>query len=271
MRFSKKNNLVILFAVVLIAVIFMLFTRGAKQKPLEGSVRRGVTPAAGFFSGVGFWFNDKFSFVSEIGNLKNQNKELFEENLKLKGKLAELEEVEQENKEIRQQIDLAPRDKYSLISALVVGKDLRSQSEEIHLNRGRRDGVKEQMAVVVGEGVLIGKVSKVFETSCDVELLINRSSKVNAEIVKNGSKGIARGQFGTSLVLDMIPQTVKIEHGDTIITSGVGGLLPRGLLIGYTQEATPTSDQLFQKTSLILPVQFDKIRMVWIVEAGKVQ
>ncbi len=269
MKLSKKNNIVVLFVVILFVVILMLLTRGSKNKPLEEPVRRSLTPTAGFFSNIGFWFDDKFSFVKEMGGLKKQNQQLFEEIINLKGRLARIEEIEKENEELRAQIELAPRDKFSLISAMVIGKDLKNQEETAHLNRGKKDGIKEQMAVIVGEGILVGKVSRVFKTSCDVELLINRASKINAEIVKNGARGIARGQFGTSLVLDMIPQTVKIERGDTVITSGIGGLLPRGLLIGYTQSATPTSDQLFQKTSLILPSQMDKLMVVWIVEGEK--
>lgn len=269
MKLSKKSNLAILCIVILVVVIFMFLGRNARNKPLEGPVRRVSTPVAGFFAGIGVWADEKFSFVTEIGSLKRQNKELFQESANLKGRLARLEDVERENEELREQINLAPRDKYSLISALVVGKDLKDQNEVIHLNRGKRDGVKNHMAVIVGEGVIIGKVSKVFETSCNVELLINRNSKINAEITKVSAKGIARGQFGTSIVLDMIPQAIKIEHGDSVITSGVGGLLPRGLLIGYTQDATPTSDQLFQKTSLIIPFRIDKLRVVWVVESEK--
>ncbi len=250
-------------------MILMFFNRNAKNKPLESPIRSAANPVAKFFSGIGVWSDDKFSFLTEIGSLKNQNKTLFEDNAKLKAKIAKLEDVEKENEELRNQIKLAPREKYSLISALVVGKDLKDQGEMIHLNRGKKDGIKEQMAVIVGEGIFIGKVLEVFENSCDVELLINRNSKINAEIIKTGAKGIARGQFGTSIVLDMIPQAVKIEHGDAVITSGVGGILPRGLLIGYTQEPIPTSDQLFQKTSLILPFQLDKLRVVWIVDGKK--
>ncbi len=265
MKLSKRSNITILFIVIFLTMIIMFFGRKSDKKPLESSVRSATNPIAGFFSGVGLWVDDKFSFVVEIGNLKKENKSLFEENINLKANIARLEDMENENEELRNQIDLAPREKYSLISALVVGKDLKEQGEMIHLNKGGKDGIKEQMAVIVGEGIFVGKVSEVFEKSCNVELLINRNSKINAELIKAETKGIARGQFGTSIVLDMIPQAVKIEQGDTVITSGVGGLLPRGFLIGYTQEATPTADQLFQKTSLVLPFQPDELRAVWVV------
>jgi rod shape-determining protein MreC len=269
MRLLKKNNLAIFSLVVLVAMICMFLGRNAKNKPLETSVRSATSPIARFFSGIGVWADDKFSFVTNISNLKKENKELFEENLIIKARNARLADVEKENEELRKQIDLAPREKYSLISALVVGKDLKEQNETIHLDKGKKDGVKEHAAVIVGEGVFVGRVSEVFETSCNVELLINANSKINAEVVGPGARGIARGQFGNSIVLDMIPQALKVEREDAVITSGVGGLLPRGLLIGYTQDMTPTADQLFQKTSLILPFQIDKLRVVWIIEGEK--
>lgn len=269
MKLSKKNNLAILFIVILCALIFMFLGRNAKNKPLENAVRTTTSPVARFFSGIGIWADDKFSFITDISSLKKENKALFEENLAIKAKNAKLADVEKENEELRKQIDLAPREKYSLISALVVGKDLKNQTETIHLDKGAKDGIKEQAAVIVGEGIFVGRVSEVFDNSCNVELLINANSKINAEVVGSGAKGIARGQFGTSIVLDMIPQALKVEREDAVITSGVGGLLPRGLLIGYTQDMTPTADQLFQKTSLILPFQIDKLRMVWVVEGEK--
>lgn len=269
MNFSKRSSVGILIAVILIAVIAMFLNRKNQEKPLESVVRKASAPPATFFSKFGSWTSDKFSFLTEIGTLKRDNQNLFEENVNLKAQIAKLEDVKNENNELRAQIELAPREEFELTSAFLIGRDLDLQSEVVHLNRGKRDGIEEQMAVIIGDGVLIGKVIKVLEASCDVELLISRSSKVNAEIVKKETKGIARGQFGTSIVLDMIPQAIKIEKGEPIITSGVGGILPRGLLIGYTQEATPTADQLFQRSTLELPFQMDKLRMVWIVTGIK--
>lgn len=256
--------------IVVLGMLFLaIFFRDQKQKPLEGMFQVITKPVAGFFSAAGGWTGEKFSFFGSIGELKSENEKLLEENLSLKSQLAKLKDVKNENYELRKQIDLAPRDAYKLEAAIMIGKDMSGQSEFVYIDKGSKQGIKEHMAVIVDEGILIGKVTKAFPTTSQVELLFSKNSKVNAEIVESGAKGIVKGQYGTAVVLDMIPQTFEINKGDSIITSGVGNLLPRGLLIGYAQDPTPTPDQLFQQASLVFPVQLETVRMVWVVKGTR--
>jgi rod shape-determining protein MreC len=67
--------------------------------------------------------------------------------------------------------------------------------------------------------------------------------------------------------MEMIPQTADLKKGQTVITSGLGGGLPRGLLIGYIEDYQMTVDQLFQTASLKLPVDFKSLRMIWVVKS----
>jgi len=69
--------------------------------------------------------------------------------------------------------------------------------------------------------------------------------------------------------MDLIPQASEVKEGQTVITSGLGGIYPRGLLIGYVQKTEITVDQLFQKASLNLPIDFKNLRMVWIIKNAK--
>lgn len=269
MKTTLKKNGIILIIVVLGMLLLSIFFRDQKQKPLEGMFQWTTKPVSKFFSAAGGWMGEKFSFFGSIGELKSENERLLEENLSLKSQLAKLKDVRKENDELRNQIGLAPHDAYKLEAAVMIGKDMSGQSEFVYIDKGSKQGIKEYMAVIVGEGILIGKVAKVFPTTSQVELLFGKNSKVNAEIVESGAKGIVRGEYGTAVVLDMIPQTFEINKGDSVITSGVGSLLPRGLLIGYAQEPVPTPDQLFQQASLVFPIQLETVRVVWIIKGTK--
>jgi len=265
---AKKKATKFYVALAIAAIIFFIFNN-AQQKPGESIVHSASKPFAKFFSNSARWFNRQYEFFSSIGSMKKENEALQDENIRLKSQIVSLGDVKNENLELRKQIELAPRDEYDLKPAMVIGRDLSGTTDNLMIDVGLTQGIKDQMAVVVNEGVLIGKVKKAMRSTSYVEFLTSNESRVNAEILETGAKGIARGQFGTSVTLDMIPQTVEIKKGDSVITSGIGSILPRGLLIGYTQDAYPTPDQLFQQTSLVTPIDYRSIRVVWIVLSEK--
>ncbi|MFW5885136.1 MAG: rod shape-determining protein MreC [Patescibacteria group bacterium] len=261
---KKIINYAVLF--VIVVLVLFLFLNTADKKPLQSSVQWAVSPVANFFSGAGYWFKDKTNFFTSIGELKDQNGELYKENIRLKSQIAELKNIENENEELRSQLDLAPREEYDLEAALVNGKSLVEGSEMLYLNKGEKNGIISGMPVVVGEGVLVGKVEKVFPGSCEVRLILDSDIKVNAEILESETKGMVHGEYGSSVVMDKIPQSIEIKKDETVVTSGLGGALPGGLLIGYVKDVSTTADQLFQKASLNLPAEIEEARMVWIIK-----
>lgn len=266
----NKKNMLFYITLVIVVILFFLF-RGIDKKPFEGLVHTVFSPFTRFFSNAEKFSRDRISFFGSIGSLKSNNEDLFEENLELKSQIAKLQDIKKENEELRNQLKLAPYEEYDLTASMVVGRDISGATNVFVIDVGSSDGVEQQMAVIVGEGVLVGKVTKVLQRSAYFELIKSKNSRVNAEIIESGAKGIVRGQFETGAILDMIPQTVEVKKGDTVITSGVGNILPRGLLIGYAHDVTATADRLFQQVSLISPINYESIRMVWIVKGAKIQ
>jgi len=267
-RSSGKIKYGVVGGVFLLVLLVVFVTRGSDKKPLEGFWNWTVRPVAGVFSAVGGWFGQKTSVVTSIGEVKEENNRLTEENLKLKFQLSQLASIQRENEELRSLLALAPVDKYDLESVLIVGRDVNGQREVVYLSKGSKQGIQEGMGVVVGEGVLIGKISKVFANSSQMEFLVS-DMRVNAEIVEAGAKGVVVGRYETAALMEMIPRTVEVNKGDAIITSGVGKTLPRGLLIGYVAEVKPSSNQLFQEASIEFLVDFQKIRGAWVVKKAK--
>ncbi|MCK5080564.1 MAG: rod shape-determining protein MreC [Candidatus Moranbacteria bacterium] len=260
---KKINSWLVIGLLIILVISFFGFK---KDKPLQSVFNIISKPFTRFFSGAGYWFNKKVYFVSNIGDLKNQNEELFNENLELKFKLAQRKDIESENKVLREEINLISRTDFETEASLILGHTLSRNRKVVYLDKGRENGVEVGMPVVVGEGVLVGKVSKVYEGSSEAELLLDKNNKINAEIQETQVKGIVQGEYGTSAIMDMIPQAADIQQGQTVITSGLGRAFPRGLLIGYVKEVDVTADQLFQKVSLELPVQFNNLRMVWVIK-----
>jgi rod shape-determining protein MreC len=262
----KYKNIIIIGIIILGAFIFNGRILQNKNNFLNTSFFYIIKPVGLIFSTPAWWLHQKISFFTNIGQIKKENQKLFDENMNLQSELAKLKNISNQNKILRQELKLAPRKKYNLEPALIIGRSSDNNSEIIYVNKGLKNGLHNKDAVLVGEGILIGKIIEITDSTAKIQLIIDNNFKVNAKIVENGGKGIVEGQFGTSALMKMIPQTVELDKGDTIITSELSNEIREGLLIGYVQNISTTSDKLFQEASILLPANFDDLYLVWILK-----
>ena len=130
--------------------------------------------------------------------------------------------------------------------------------------------MKENMAVLSKEGFLIGKIISVTDFSSKVKLIKNQDfgSKVSAIIDgKEGSIGTVEGYDYTTdeLVMTQVSKDVKVDKGDKVITSGLGGVYPKSLLIGYVDRIEVSKDGLTQTLYLKGEKNYDKMDYVIVV------
>jgi rod shape-determining protein MreC len=203
--------------------------------------------------------------VEKIKETKIENDKLANENLKFRFKLSQLKEIENENKTLREELELNKKVKFQTEATLVLGQNLSQNRRIIYLDKGEKNGFSEGDSVVLSDGILIGKITKVYPTSAEAELILDKNNRINAEIQEIGIKGIVQGEYGTSVIMGMIPQSAEVKENQTVITSGLGGEFPRGLLIGRIKEVEMTIDRLFQQASIESPVEFRDLRMVWVI------
>ena len=140
---------------------------------------------------------------------------------------------------------------YTTINASTVMRNVDQWHDFIVINKGSQQGIKENMAVLSKEGFLIGKVISVNDLSAKVKLIKNQDfgSKVSAIIDgKDDSIGTVEGyDYKTDeLVMTQVSKDVVVEEGDAVITSGLGGVYPRALLIGYVSRIEISKDGLTQ-------------------------
>lgn len=205
------------------------------------------------------------SFFVSIGRLKQENERLLIENKELKARETLLSDVSRENDLLREERGLLPRDRFELKSAEVIGRDDTSLGGAILLNVGDKNGIRKGMAVVVGKGILLGRVTETTPFSSRVLFLSHSESAVNAVVPTTEARGVVRGEFGLGLVLDMVLQSDTLRTGDEVITSGLGGDVPRGLLIGTATSIESSVDRLFQRATLSSPIRFDRVRFVSVI------
>jgi len=207
-----------------------------------------------------------FEFLGSIGGLKKENEKLLKENNALASQVALLEDEKKENATLRDQLNLAPRQKFNLEASFVIGQDPQRLGSWILIDKGSANGIKAGMPVIAYEGIMIGKTEEVSPSSSKVALLSDSESAVNVNDTETGARGILKGEFGLGIIMDMVTQTEVLNVGDTVTTSGLGGDLPKGLLVGKIQEVRMTGDKLFQQAVIIPHVKYADLNTVFVIK-----
>jgi rod shape-determining protein MreC len=131
------------------------------------------------------------------------------------------------------------------------------------IDKGSVDGVMEGMPVVVAEGV-VGRVIRSAPHDSRVLLLTDASSAVASLVQRNRTRGVVRGQ-GDILTLDFALRQKDIEVGDRIVTSGTGGVFPKGLVIGEVTRTAREQYGLFQTVTVSSAVDFARLEEVLVL------
>jgi rod shape-determining protein MreC len=207
-----------------------------------------------------FWIN-----IKDIRKLSEINKALEKENRKLISQNSNLKELKNENEILRAQLGfIQEHPEYKLVAAEVIGRDPNNFLQFMTINKGSRDGIKKDMPVI-SEGYLVGKIFEVDKTNSKVLLITNPSSIVNALIQESRATGIIKGELGYSLTIESISQEAKVELGDTVITSGLGGTFPKGLIIGEIIQIEKKEAEVFKKAQVSPLVDFTSLEVVFVI------
>jgi rod shape-determining protein MreC len=136
----------------------------------------------------------------------------------------------------------------------------------IIIDRGSADGLTNGHPVIVGNGLLIGKLVRVDEHTSVVRLLSDYQSRVAATVVnREKSLGLVEGGYGLTVKLDLIPQNEVIRPGDVIITSGLEAYIPRGLVIGTVEVVEKKTQEPFQQAIIKTAADLHSITLVSIL------
>jgi rod shape-determining protein MreC len=228
-----------------------------------------LSPFQKFFYSLSVDFAGAREFFGSIGRLNQENENLIEKNQQLLAENSMLSDMKNENDDLRQQLNLLPRDRFNLAAASVISQDPNGTGNWLGIDKGSADGLTVGMPVIVSKSILIGRIDRVDAKSSQISLLTNPKSTINVMTLENGAKGVARGEYGLGIIFDMVLQTDSINVGDVVVTSGIGGELPRGLYVGTIQEVHQSEDHLFQQAVLTPPLSVSKLQMLFVIKGNK--
>ncbi|MDD2592693.1 MAG: rod shape-determining protein MreC [Erysipelotrichaceae bacterium] len=276
MKFDKFQKLLIYIITALsVLTIFMVIIR---QTHILSNLD---TKLFSFFSSVKYTLIDHpvqtiFGWVDDYATyhlIRDENDALRKDIDSLNLYKAQLMEANREIDKLKEILDLKlALSRYELINATVVGRDLSSYNDTIKINVGRADNIVENCAVITTAG-LIGRVSVVDENSSIVKLITveDGSNKVSVKIQISADTTAeayleAYDSSKKAFVLKLLSTNYTVTPGMTVVTSGMGGVFPSGLLVGTVSETQVLSNAVGMNVYVIPYADFSNIDYVSVVK-----
>ena len=239
MSFWKNRPLIITIILLIVLAVLLFSTSGNTEgQSIIGSalapVQEGLYNAT---ASIGGFFGRLFATT----DLDKENAQLKNEVAELQNQLRDYESTVQENQRLKELLNVKDTvGDYDIVTAQVIGKNPGEWFQEFTINVGKNDGVSADMIVLTGDG-LLGRVVSVSDTYAKVMSFLDTDSGVAAILERTRDYGIVKAATGSeqgtdTLELFYLPQEADVLPGDKVVTSGVGGVFPKGLLIGQVTE-----------------------------------
>lgn len=265
-----KKIILLLFVLGSVFVLIFAAAKGKYQFPLsERIVVTVVAPFEKAVNSVGNQIRTAMESVWEIATVYEQNKMLQSEVEQLRVLNIQMNEISAENDRLRVLLNYKQQAKqFDLLVAAVIARDPGTWTSTMLIDKGRDDGLDKNMVVVTAQG-LVGNVVEVFASTARVQLILDPRSAVGAIVQRSESRvaGIVEGDKGSKTMARMvnIPRDADIVEGDRILSSGFGGIYPKGIPIGVVEKIVNDEGGLLKSALLKPDVDFQKLEEVSVV------
>lgn len=271
MLFPKKHRTVII-ACLLVIISLILLSYSIKQQAKVGFFRKLVFEITSPFVNVitisRHGLSDVWNRYIFLIGLEDENRRLNKENESLKQDLNQYREGYLEGLRLQKLLALKEKIRYPLVAARVVGRDQSSLLKTIFIDKGTSHGLRVDLPVIADQGV-VGRIIEASAHISKVLLLTDENSNIDVLVQDTRIQGIVQGAGSLGYSLKYVPKTETVNIGNIIITSGLSGLFPKGLLIGSVKNVDKTDSGLFQKIDVAPFVDFAKIEEVMVIVLNK--
>ena len=170
-------------------------------------------------------------------------------------------------RELKEEMNLTEKYKeYKAIPAEIITEDFSNYSKIFIINSGEKEGVKVNMPVIADKG-LVGHVISTTENTAKVLAITDPSSSVSSKTTKTRESVVCKGtsENNSNLKLHYIPTDVNLSNGDTIETSGMGGIYPKGIFIGTVKQIINENNKIDEYAIVETAVDFSKLETVLVI------
>jgi rod shape-determining protein MreC len=270
--FRNKALLLVLFTIIMLILIGFSSSQNSKINRINNLVSVPLTPIQRFFSYVGQRIDSGLSFLRDMKLIRLENEELKIRINELEKENRELLAYKEKNEQLRKALNLKDRfDDYEIIGGNVIAKDPGNWFNIFKIDVGERDGVMNDLPVLSTGKSLVGRIMTTDITSSKVITIIDEDSVLSGWISKAGGGPVRiRGDLALKeqglCRMDYIPVDVNVEVGDVIETSGLGGIYPKGIIIGKVKEVRTASSELDRYAVIEPSTDFKRIEEVFVLK-----
>ncbi|WP_303720820.1 rod shape-determining protein MreC [Malonomonas rubra] len=262
----KRYRNLLLAAALLIATL-LLYSYNLRQKDATTFFERAVLTLASPFQSVidniTDGISDGWQHYLWLVDTEKRNDQLEQENSQLHSALQQVEEFRLQNERLRKLLAFVDDLDRPALPAQVIGEDVSSWARTVTIDKGSRAGLRAGLPVVAAEGV-VGRIIKAAPNSSRVLLVTDASSAIAAMVQRTRTRGVVRG-LGAKMSLDYALRGADIERDDLLVSSGMGGVFPKGLPLGKVSGVERDQYGLFQWVEVSPAVDFSHLEEVLVI------
>ena len=266
---NKKSGLLGIIITIVVLILIVIFSnKEANTSFFENFANKLVMPIQNGLTYVKNKVSGNSSFFTDISNLKTENKELQEKNSKLEQSLRELENIKTENETLKEYLGLTEKyGEYKTIPGYVINKEINNYSKTLIINIGKQDGIEENMTVIADEG-LVGHVISVTDNTAKIRTIVDTSSSISCLMSSSKDSIVCKGTLdsNTEIKAMYIQTDANLVQGDSVDTSGLGGIYPKGIHVGIIKKIVTTKNMTDRYALVETAVDFNKLNTVLVVK-----
>ena len=265
-RIHKNRSIIMVAAAAIIIIVIIALTsmdRGQVSRP-ENIIGTIIKPATHALTSIVDSIRNSITGLAEFGSLKETNKILNQQVITLRAQVREIEALKQENQRLREMLDFKnTRSEFDLIGCSIAGKSPDNASGIFIINKGSESGVLKNMPVVTSKG-LVGRVIEPGDGWAKVLPINDQRSSVSVLVNRTRDTGIIKGNVSFELTGSISLEAAVVE-GDDLVTSGMGGIYPKGLFVGKITGINTGEGRLLKTIRVEPAVDFDKLEEVFVL------
>ena len=253
-------------------IVLVLFVLGIAFLALSGYMAKAIDRVMAPVVQAQSTLMERLNFIISLFSISQDQVALVAENEDLKNQVAEVQ-----NRLIQLQQNLNEADiLYALLGfarsspdeqyvpAKVIGKDPSPFLKYILIDQGSDSGVRSGMPVVTNKG-LVGRIDAVTASAARVKLITDSTSMINAVVVEADAECVVQGSITGDITIEMVSQDVKLEPGQVVQTSGLGGDFPADFIVGQVLNVNQINNEIFQSASILPAEDFNSLQAVLVV------
>ena len=269
MRKSKKTGIagIIITIVILIVIVIISNIKIDNVAFIESSAGIFVMPIQNGLTYLKNKLSNNDKFFENIDELKAENADLKEKNSQLEQSLREFEIMKNENEQLKQELNLSEKyGQYTTVPGTIITRDISNYSKTVVINVGSSSGIKEKMTVIADEG-LVGYVVSVSENTSKIQTIVDSASATSCLSSSTRDTMIAKGTIENTSTLKatFISTDAKLIQGDSVETSGLGGIYTKGIHIGRIKKVVEGTNKTDSYATIETAVDFEKLETVLVI------